>query len=87
MVQTPPGFDKCIQFPFFTKTLISSIEVDDDDGTTSQELLLLYPMMKKKTFERTEKTEEKGSQLEMRFSPTGLLMQISFFLYFLLPEY
>mgnify|MGYP001164330879 FL=1 len=51
MVQTPPGFDKCIQFPFFTKTLISSIEVDDDDGTTSQELLLLYPMMKKKTFE------------------------------------
>ena len=40
MVQTtPPGFDKCIQFPFFTKTLISSIEVDDDDGTSSKELL------------------------------------------------
>ena len=31
------GFDKCIQFPFLTKALISSIEVADDGTEVSLE--------------------------------------------------
>ena len=72
---TPYGFDKCIQFPLFTKSLISSIEVDD--GTSTLVKKLLEPARSNEA--KNERKRGKESQLEMRFSPTGLLMQISLF--------
>ena len=59
---TPYGFDKCIQFPLFTKSLISSIEVDD--GTSTLRSKETSRMAARSNEARTKEKEGKKANLK-----------------------